>query len=540
MKKSPYRSLLDTLVAPLSNLRIRTRLILAFAGVFVLMLAMAGFAIARLAAMDRQLDHITHGNNQQIARVTKMIDSVNQRAVAVRNLALLKDADARKAELAAIQAAEASYAKAEQELITLMDRYATAEAEKALMEAIKRAETATQPLIAQVVELSMADKTDEAVAFLMDKLRARQARWVTVLKTLSGLQDKSSSEYADDANTAYGQALNWLLVFVAASLLGGIAVAWIVTASIIGPLGDAVAIAQTVAAGDLRCSTAVRRKDETGELLRAMDGMSTHLADVVRGVRNGSESIAIGTTQIASGNLDLSHRTEQQAANLQETAASMEQLRAIVRNNEETATQASRMASSASEAAVKGGQVFSQVVATMQGIANASKRIADITSVIDGIAFQTNILALNAAVEAARAGEQGRGFAVVASEVRSLAQRSAHAAKEIKGLISASAEQVDAGSALVHGAGDRMDDIVAQVRRVTAMISEITDATHQQTQGIDAIGDAMHNLDTVTQQNAALVEEAAASAESLRVQADQLLQSVSLFKLEASTGSTGH
>ena len=536
MKKSTYRSAMDSLVAPLSNLRIRARLVLAFAGVFVLMLAMAAFAITRLAEMDRQLDHITQGNNQQIARVSKMIDAVSERAVRVRNLALLKDADARKAELAAMQAAEASYAKAEQELITLMDRYATAEAEKALMEAIKRAETATQPLIAQAVELSMADKTDEAVAFIMDKVRGRVARWVTVLRTLSGLQDKSSSEYAADASAAYDHALKWLIGFVVASLLGGIVVAWLVTASITGPLSDALAIAQTVAAGDLRCATAVRRHDETGDLLRAMDSMSLQLARVVRGVRDGSESIASGTTQIASGNLDLSMRTEQQAANLQETAASMEQLRATVRNNEETASHASRMASSASEAAVKGGQVFSQVVSTMQGIATSSKRIADITSVIDSIVFQTNILALNAAVEAARAGEQGRGFAVVASEVRSLAQRSANAAKEIKGLISASAEQVDAGSALVHGAGDTMDDIVAQVRRVTTMISEITDATHQQTAGIDAIGDAVHNLDAVTQQNAALVEEAAASAESLRLQADQLLQSVSLFKLEASAG----
>jgi methyl-accepting chemotaxis protein len=449
----------------------------------------------------------------------------------VRNLALLRDADAKKAEVEAIKASEAVYAKAETELIELITKYDAAEAEKALLEAIKRAETGTAPLIAQAIALGQADKTDEAVVLLMEKVRPRQARWLTVLKTLSGLQDKASKEYADDAYEAFARSEKWMLGFIAAAMAGGALVAWLVTRSITVPLREAVAMARVVADGDLRTRVTSHRKDETGDLLRAMDVMNEHLATVVQHVRDGSENIATGSGEIASGNLDLSMRTEQQAASLQQTAASMEELRATVRNNSDTAVQASAMAEGASIAAGKGGEVVGQVVSTMEAIAVSSRRIADITGVIDGIAFQTNILALNAAVEAARAGEQGRGFAVVASEVRSLAQRSAAAAREIKTLTTASVEQVDAGSRLVHGAGAVMTDLVSQVHRVSTLITEISSATREQTAGIDQVGDAVHSLDQVTQQNAALVEEAASAAESLRQQAGHLLQSVSIFKL---------
>ena len=531
MNTSTQESLLTRLLEPFLNLRIGTRLALAFSGVFVLMAVMAGFAGYRLAQMSEQLDRITQGNNQQIARVTKMIDSVDQRAVAVRNLALLKDADQRKAEAASIAESEAVYAKAEKELLELIAKYDASEAEKALLEAIKRAETTTVPLINKAIELAQADKSEEAVAFLMDKVRARQARWVTVLKTLSGLQDKRSSEFAQDAADSYRESITWLVAFVALALGGGIAVAWMVTRSITGPIGRAVSVAKTVAAGDLSSVVQSRRKDEAGELLRAMGTMNAQLSSVVTNVREGSECIATGTGQIASGNLDLSMRTERQAASLEETAASMHELRATVRNNSDTASQATQVAESASAAAGKGGEVVGQVVQTMEAIATSSRRIADITGVIDSIAFQTNILALNAAVEAARAGEQGRGFAVVASEVRSLAQRSAAAAREIKSLTTASVEQVDAGARLAHGAGAAMDDIVAQVQRVSTLITEISNATREQTSGIDSVGDAVSSLDVVTQQNAALVEEAASAAESLRQQADRLLQSVSIFKL---------
>ena len=308
--------------------------------------------------------------------------------------------------------------------------------------------------------------------------------------------------------------------------------AWRVARSITGPIRQAVTVAETVAAGDLGSSIDATGSDETGQLLAALKRMNSSLVQIVSKVRDGSDSIATGSLQIANGNADLSQRTEQQASNLQQTAASMEQLTQTVRQNADVARQATQLAGSASAVAARGGEMVSRVVSTMGEISASSRRIADIIGVIDGIAFQTNILALNAAVEAARAGEQGRGFAVVAAEVRSLAQRSAQAAKEIKGLIGESVERVEAGAVLVEDAGKTMQEIVVQVRRVSDLIDEIGAASAQQSSGIGQIGDAVTQLDQVTQQNAALVEESAAAAESLRHQAARLVEAVAVFKLD--------
>jgi methyl-accepting chemotaxis protein len=306
---------------------------------------------------------------------------------------------------------------------------------------------------------------------------------------------------------------------------------WHNSRRIVGPIRRAVQVAETVAAGDLGSQIVVSGSDETAQLLAALQRMNTSLVAVVGTVRHSSDSISTGSGEIATGSMDLSQRTEHQASNLQQTVASMEQITSTVRHNADTARQAAELAGVASEAARSGGQVVGQMVATMADIAASSQRIAEITGVIDGIAFQTNILALNAAVEAARAGEQGRGFAVVASEVRTLAQRSAQAAREIKALIAASGEKVEAGSRQAGDAGRAMDGMVQQVQRVTQLIAEISRATQEQTGGVGQVSHSLSQLDQVTQQNAALVEESAAAAESLREQAQRLAQAVAQFRL---------
>jgi len=316
----------------------------------------------------------------------------------------------------------------------------------------------------------------------------------------------------------------------------GILCSWLLTTGITRPLRQALALAETVAAGDLTHSVATTAKDEMGALLTALGNMNNNLVSIVSQVRSGTDSIATASSEIAAGNLDLSSRTEQQAGSLEETASSMEELTGTVKQNADNARQANQLAITAAGIASRGGAVVAEVVATMGSINESSRKIVDIISVIDGIAFQTNILALNAAVEAARAGEQGRGFAVVASEVRNLAQRSSQAAKEIKGLIDDSVSKVGAGARLVDQAGATMEEVVASVKRVTDIIGEISSASTEQTHGIEQVNQAIAQMDHVTQQNAALVEEAAAAAGSLQDQATGLAQVVSVFKLNEQPG----
>ncbi|HET9642251.1 MAG TPA: methyl-accepting chemotaxis protein [Burkholderiaceae bacterium] len=330
----------------------------------------------------------------------------------------------------------------------------------------------------------------------------------------------------DQMNLLLGAAVCTSLLIAAATIM-------VLRRGITKPLAQAIAIARRVAAGDLSSNIVVHSRNELGDLMSALMAMNESLTKVVSSVRHSSDSIATGSGEIATGSADLSNRTERQASSLQQTAASMEQLAATVKQNADAAHQAEQLSKSASEVASEGGQTVHKVVATMEQISTSSKRINDIIGVIDGIAFQTNILALNAAVEAARAGEQGRGFAVVAGEVRNLAQRSAQAAKEIKTLISDSVEKVEIGSQQVGDAGRTMSDIVQQVRRVHTLISEISAATHEQTTGISQVSGAMNELDEVTQQNAALVEQSTAAAESLRQQAERLVDAVAIFKVEA-------
>ena len=327
--------------------------------------------------------------------------------------------------------------------------------------------------------------------------------------------------------------ISMLTVFAVAF---GVLCSWLLTTGITRPLRQALALAETVAAGDLTHTVTTSAKDETGALLTALGNMNNNLVSIVSQVRSGTDSIATASSEIAAGNLDLSSRTEQQAGSLEETASSMEELTGTVKQNADNARQANQLAITAAGIASRGGAVVAEVVATMGSINASSRKIVDIISVIDGIAFQTNILALNAAVEAARAGEQGRGFAVVASEVRNLAQRSSQAAKEIKGLIDDSVSKVDIGAKLVDQAGATMDEVVASVKRVTDIIGEISSASTEQTHGIEQVNQAIVQMDQVTQQNAALVEEAAAAAGSLQDQAHGLAQVVSVFKLNEQPG----
>ncbi|MYN41832.1 HAMP domain-containing protein [Duganella sp. FT109W] len=372
---------------------------------------------------------------------------------------------------------------------------------------------------------------DESVKYLLTTVRKEQTAYLNALTDMVKFQIAAVEETSAVAERSYASSRTTMIVLtlVAAALAAW--VLYVITRSITQPLNRAVGMAQAVAGGDLTMRMECHTTDETGQLLRALIDMNDALARTVGQVRSGTDTIATASNEIASGNLDLSSRTEQQASSLEETASSMEELTSTVSQNAENARQATRLVVTASDYATQGGQVVGQVVTTMGAIKESSSKIVDIISVIDGIAFQTNILALNAAVEAARAGEQGRGFAVVASEVRNLAQRSASAAKEIKELIGRSVETVDAGAALVSQAGATMQGIVQSVQQVAAIMHQISAASSEQSTGIEQVNQAIVSIDDVTQQNAALVEQAAAAAQSMRDQADLLAQAVSVFKL---------
>jgi methyl-accepting chemotaxis protein len=361
------------------------------------------------------------------------------------------------------------------------------------------------------------DKASDTLQAQMGKFRQQQ---------VAQANGVSAGALNNAQNIVVGMIVSGLSAVLVAAVLGAF-----IIRNITRPLTQAVELARGVAAGDLSQRIEVQGTNETGQLLKSLRDMQAGLVTVVQQVRQGSEGVASASAEIASGNNDLSARTESQASSLEQTAASMEQLSATVKQNADSARQANQLALSASTVAAQGGDVVGQVVQTMQGIREASHKIADIIQVIDGIAFQTNILALNAAVEAARAGEQGRGFAVVATEVRSLAGRSAQAAREIKGLISTSVTRVEQGTALVDQAGNTMQDVVASIRRVTDIMGEISAASQEQSLGVAQVGEAVASLDQTTQQNAALVEQMAAAASSLNSQAGDLVHAVATFKL---------
>ena len=451
-------------------------------------------------------------------------------AVSVRNMGLQTKVDAVQKDEAEAKRQRAAYlaAKGKLEADGLGDK------EREFFGNLAEIDRQMDAQFKEAVDLAAQFNTEQAGAVITGKIDPLLTKAMGELATFIALKKQHANEATAQANATNQTTANIIagagvLVLVLACLM-----AWSLTNSITKPLQTALDATGRVAQGDLVSDIPqghTNSREETQLLLAGLLEMRNGLARMVSEVRSGAENISTGASEIAAGNSDLSQRTETQASNLEETAASMQDLNNNVKNNANTARQANQMASSASLAATKGGEVVGQVVTTMDEITAASRKIADIIGVIDGIAFQTNILALNAAVEAARAGEQGRGFAVVASEVRSLAGRSAEAAKEIKNLIGASVEKIETGSRLVGAAGDSMNDIVAQVKRVADLIGEISSSAHEQTSGIEQINQAIVQLDNVTQQNAALVEEAAAAADSLNQQAGRMVDVVSIFKL---------
>ena len=383
----------------------------------------------------------------------------------------------------------------------------------------------------KALAMKKAGDVAQARDFALKEFAPVVDRYNAVADKMVAYQIERSEAQAAEANALIRSYRMAVVVAGVAGLALLVVLSWVLVARIRQSLSEVSGVARRIGEGDLSRPVQVSGRGEVAEMMLAMQQMQASLVRIVGEVRLSSDSIATGSSEIATGNADLSQRTEEQASNLEETAASMEELTSTVKNNADTAHKAAALAGEASRAAVQGGEVVAQVVSPMEEISAASRKITDIISVIDGIAFQTNILALNAAVEAARAGEQGRGFAVVASEVRSLAQRSADAAREIKTLIGASVEKVENGTQLVSEAGRSMEGIVAQVQRVSDLIGEISSATSEQTTGISQVGEAVTQLDQVTQQNAALVEQSAAAADSLRHQAAKLAEVVSVFRL---------
>ena len=516
-----------------SNLKFATRLKGALSLLTMLLLLLAALALWQMRLMQATTHAIATNWLPSVELVNKMNTNVSDFRLAEVSHVLTQD-DAEMATLEKeLAAARAEFDKNQAAYVPLI----SSDEERRLHDAFAADWKTYLDLHARLLVVSRKNDTTAARAILDKESRQVFDRASTRLQELSDLNHAGAEAERLTSEGVQATASNTVLAGAAAGLLlAGLSSAWLVRA-FTRPLGQALAIAERVTSGDLTGAIDTRAQDEAGQVLQALGRMQTSLAQVVAAVRENSESVATASAQIAQGNQDLSGRTEQQASALQQTAATMEELGTTVRHNADNATQANQLARGASAIAAQGGVVVGQVVTTMQGINESSRKIGDIISVIDGIAFQTNILALNAAVEAARAGEQGRGFAVVASEVRNLAQRSAEAAKEIKQLINRSVEQVEQGTSLVDQAGRTMGEIVGSIQRVSDIVAEITSASAEQSSGVQQVGQAVSLMDQATQQNAALVEESAAAAESLRGQARQLVEAVAVFKLPARQGA---
>ena len=514
----------------ITRLRIAPRLMIAFASIVLLAVALAAYGLVQLAALKTSIEQIEAERLPKVQLAVEMSDQVDAVARNLRNTLIYDD---NKDEMRRATDGIATARARVKALLDELDKRSVEPEERQRVGEVLKLRPRFVETGDQFMALVRDQKRNEAKTYLASEQRDAQDRYLEKVDALKAFQLAAVKRASEEGRASYERARAWLIGLLIGMLVLSAVIARAIASSVAGPLRRACDAATRIADGDLTQPISASGRDETADLLHAMKAMQESLSKVVGTVRSGVDNVSTASAQIAVGNQDLSGRTEEQASSLQQTAASMEQLTSTVKTSADNARQADQLAKAAAQSATRGGEVVDNVVATMQAISHASGRIADIINVIDGIAFQTNILALNAAVEAARAGEQGRGFAVVASEVRSLAQRSAQAAREIKNVISESVGKVEAGSAQVAAAGSAMNEIVQQVKRVTDLIGEISSASQEQSSGIGQVNAAITQMDQVTQQNAALVEESAAAAASLKEQAARLAETVAVFKVDA-------
>jgi len=522
----------------LNKLGVGRRLAIAFSILLALIVLLALLSLSKMATIQDKLDRIVAHDNVKLGTIMTMRQSVMNAIMNGRNIALLSDPAEIEAENKRLAANRAVYA----DTFKRLEALAVMPAEKAALDKITATRAASVTVVTRMTGLMKGGDREGANRVLLVELQPLQAKTIEAMDAMVALEEDFVATAAREADAAHAAARLQIGLITLAALAIGALLAWSITRGLLRQLGGeplyAATIAEQIAQGMLNVPIHTREGD-SGSLLFALRTMRDNLASLVGQVRVATDSIAQASAEVATGSNDLSSRTEAQAGTLEETASSMEELTSTVKHNADNAAQANALARTASTVAERGGSVVAEVVGTMGAINASSKRIVDIIGVIDGIAFQTNILALNAAVEAARAGEQGRGFAVVASEVRNLAQRSAQAAKEIKGLIADSVDKVDTGSKLVGEAGSTMQEVVDSIRQVATLMGGITVASQEQTRGIEQVNVALIEMDGVTQQNAALVEEAAAAAQAMQHQAAALAQLVSVFQVDDKTPGLG-
>ncbi|WP_210531904.1 methyl-accepting chemotaxis protein [Pantoea ananatis] len=517
----------------MNNIKIGVRLGAGFGFILLLLIVITLAGLMRIDSLGDTVDKLAGDRFDKATAASNLRFYVTDMSRMVRSIALVDD-PAQKERL------KQNYEQARTRLETAfnkVDHILHAPRSRELIDVMKKAGKQYLSYSEQAVKLGMEGKRDEVTQLLTGPAYQAQDEYTTAITDLANFQGEQMKTAGAKAASEQRNAVTLLVSLSLAAIVLAATLAWFITRSIVRPVNIALEAAVRVAEGDLTAEVPVSGRDETGKLLEAIRGMQHSLVQTVSAVRANAESVAAASLQIAQGNTDLSQRTEEQASALEQTAATMGELGVTVRNNADNASQAATLAVTVREIARQGNDITSDITDTMKGIGESSGRIADITSVIDSIAFQTNILALNAAVEAARAGEQGRGFAVVAGEVRSLAQRSATAAGEIRQLIEANAQRVSEGSTLVARSAGTMSAVVSSVGQLTDRVEEITAATAEQARGIEQVSIAVTEIDDVTQQNASLVEESASAAASLREQADLLMQSVSVFTLSDHSSS---